>query len=280
MADESVTQLHIHPSADQTVWSVGGKYILKHNPKAEQLERSVELTNLLATQGIPLAAYIKTTNGDWLTPCRAYCLMEKLPGKHVDFYDDPQVIYEMGRALARLHAAFVKIEPQLQYKDRDFLVNWRNYIKPGLSGESAEIAEQIEPNLFKLYEKLPRQPIHRDAHAQNVLFKDGKISGWLDFDLNCRDARIFDLAYLLTGLLVGKINDLSAIAAWRALYRDLLAGYNEISKLSDEEIGALPILMIGIELLFVTFWGKNNNEDQQEKAAMLAKWLYNNEIRI
>jgi Ser/Thr protein kinase RdoA (MazF antagonist) len=269
LSNEVVTLLHA--GEDNSTWSVGDKYILQHKPNSAQ--HSIQLANLLMENGIPAAVYVKTISGDWTTPDGTHCLMEKVEGLHVDFYESPELIRELGRGLALLHAAFLKLEPRLHCKDNNFIGEWNSWIKPGLSGVSDSLVQRTEEQLFGLYEKLPRCPIHRDVHAQNVLFNNGKISGWLDFDLNRKDARIFDLAYLLAGLLVGKIDNPPMIEIWRTLYRDVLAGYNEISALTAAEIEALPVLMVAIELLFVTFWSSKGNTKGRAEALALAEWI-------
>jgi len=185
---------------------------------------------------------------------------------------------ELGRGLAKLHLALSNIESELQCNDNDFYAEWENYIKPGLIGVSDEIIAQTEVKISALYEKLPRCPIHRDVHSQNVLFHNGKISGWLDFELNRRDARIFDIAYLLAGLLAGRTEDVGKLGIWKTIYRNLLEGYNEITCLMENEISALPDLMIAIELLFVTYWAGEGNDSGRDEANKLAEWLFHNRI--
>ena len=270
-----VTITELHKSAHNSTWDVGGKYVLKHNPDTKQLDHAIYLANRLLSEGVPLAAYIKTLNGEYTTPDGAYCLMEKLKGAHVVFYDNPRAIQELGRGLARLHAALSNIEPEIQCNDSNLLDDWYSWIKPKLVDVNDEVIEQTEARLNDLYKQLPRQLIHRDVHSHNVLFDNGVISGWLDFDLNQVNIRIFDLAYLLAGLLIGKTGTSTDVESWKTLYRDLLMGYNKINKLTDVEVEMLPVMMTAIELLFVAHWNINNNDREAKQAAALAEFLYN-----
>ena len=257
----------------KSAWLVGERYILKRNANADELSRSIRLAGLLVSEGLPAAEYIKTVGGQFTTPDGTYCLMKRIRGGHVDFFAQPDMITELGRGLARLHMALARIEAEVG--DNDFLAEWHGYIKPGIAGVSGEIAEYVEARLSELYEKLPRQPIHRDVHAQNVLFYNGRISGWLDFDLNRRDARIFDLAYLLAGLICGKTDNPAMVGIWKTLCKNLLSGYDEVNPVTGDEREALPVMMIAIELLFVAFWNCGGNIEERRKAAGLAEWLYN-----
>jgi len=267
---------HIYTSAHNSSWNVGGKYVLQQHfkPNIEFQSRKIRLVSLLAKERIPTVVYLKTIKGDWTAPEGAYTLAEMLEGEHIDFFEAPELMCELGRGLAQLHLAFSKLESDLQCKDNDFYAEWENYIKPGLVGVSNEIIEQTEAKLSAVYRNLPRCPIHRDVHEENILFHNDKISGWLDFDLSRRDIRIFDMAYLLAGLLVGNIGDSTKLKTWKTIYRNLLDGYSEINRLTEDEISVLPDLMIAIELLFVTYWNDMGDEAEHKKANELAEWLF------
>ncbi|MCL2855391.1 MAG: phosphotransferase [Defluviitaleaceae bacterium] len=271
---------YIYTSEHNSSWNIGGRFVLQRQlvHDAQHQSRKIRLATILAKEGIATVVYLKTTQGDLATPDGAYTLMEMLKGEHIDFYASPDLMCELGRGLAELHLALSKLESELQCRDNDFYAEWENYIKPGLIGVSYEIIEQAEAKISAVYEKLPRCPIHRDIHAQNVLFHNGKISGWLDFELSRKDARIFDIAYLLVGLLVGHTKDSAKLDIWKTIYRNLLEGYNEINRLTDDEISVLPDLMIAIELLFVTYWNGVGNNSGRDEANELAEWLFHNKV--
>ena len=272
LSGEKITQIDtIHKSS----WNIRDS-ILKYNPNIAELSQCIKLSNLLSLYKIPLAEYIKTADGNWTTPDGKYCLMKKLNGNHIDFYEHPEMINVLGQELAKLHGAFLKIESEAECKDSNYIEDWQNYIKPGLVNVSNDIINFIEDIFFNLYKDLPKQLIHRDVHSQNVLFDNGKLSGWLDFDISCRNVRIFDMAYLLAGLLVGKTNSPVKIKIWNKLYHELLLGYESVNSLSDTEKEALPYMMMAIELLFVTFWNNYGNIEQRDEAIIVVEWLYEN----
>ena len=63
--------------------------------------------------------------------------------------------------------------------------------------------------LKRITKKLPRQIIHRDFHGQNIIFNNGRLDGYTDFDLNEKNARLYDLCYLCTGALASGFDNLS-----------------------------------------------------------------------
>ena len=260
-------------------WNIDDKYILKtinDFSNIDNLKKSIGLSNLLIKHNIPVAELILTKTEQYTSPDCLYILMTKLSGKHIDLYEEPDIAFEMGRELARLHNVLSQIEATIKAKDNDLLKSWNDWIKKGLNGlVTNEIIDDIDRTLNNISPKLPKQLIHRDFHSQNILFKNGKVSGWLDFEICEYNFRVFDMAYLLAGLLIDRYDDNEKIKVWKTINEKLLSGYNEINPLSDDERNSLPIIMIAIELLFVSFWGYHKNPEQQNKALDLAVWLYN-----
>ncbi len=270
LQNETLTPLK---TINESAWRIGERYLLKYNPNPDQLAGSMRIAGLLAAEGIPVAEYLKTTHGQWTTPDGTYCVMKIITGKHIDLFQD-DMAFEMGWGLARLHLALANIEDKLNCRDNDFCGEWEHYIKPSLVNVPEEIVSEVEERLLRVYKGLPRQPIHRDVHLQNILFDHGRISGWIDFDLSRRDVRIFDLAYLLSSLLVGKTGDRSAIERWKAIYDDLLSGYGACTAVTDDEREVLPVMIIAIGLLFGAFFNKNGNIEGSKKAVHQAEWVY------
>lgn len=274
LSDETVTLIK-ETQGGNSLWDIGGAYILKHNPDTQRTHANIALANLLLAQGVSTTAYVKTIDDAWTTPDGHYSLYHKLTGAHMDFTLDKQATYNLGKELAKLHEALLGIAPQLvDCHDNDYLAEWEGYIKPGLVGVSLEIIDYVERHLPPLYQSLPRQPIHRDVHSQNVLFHENKLTGWLDFELSRRDVRVFDIAYLMTGLILDRINDPAALDVWNQVYTQLIDGYASVSPLSASELTLLPVLMVSIELLFVTYWESQGNVEQKDKALALAVWLH------
>ena len=52
-----------------------------------------------------------------------------------------------------------------------------------------------------LYDKLPKQLIHRDPNPSNILFDNGIVTGFIDFDLSEINIRLWDVCYCATGIL-------------------------------------------------------------------------------
>jgi len=273
MADATVTELtRPHMSeGERTIWDVDGRYMLKLQPDCV-----IKLAQLLADEGIPVARYLPMVDGNMITQ-DGYALMTKIEGTHIDLFEQPHLTVEFGRQLGRLHRALAKIETHFDdLEDSNFLEQWHDYIVPGLGdGVCNDFRNAVEAKLTEICPKLPHQLIHRDVHCQNTLFDDGKLVGWIDFDLHHRNARIFDMAYLLVYLIFGSQHDPIKVEKWRRICDQLMSAYDEANPLTAEERAALPLMMTAIELLFVSFWNREGNAEQSGAALDLAKWLWN-----
>ena len=267
-----MTATPIYGSANST-WEIGGRYVLKHNPNPGELAGSLQLTGLLAAEGIPVATHVRTRDGGLTTPDGKNCLMTKLRGEVVDLYRRRELAAVLGGELARLHVALARIEPRVSgCCDNDLLAEWKSYIAPGIAGEiSGERIAYVEEGLLALYPALPRQLIHRDVHLNNLLFEEDRLSGWLDFDLRRRDARLFDIVYLLGSL---QPEDRARAPVWSSICGDILAGYERLQPLSPDERKALPVLLLAEGLLFVAFWGDQGNQKKRREAAEAVDWLF------
>ena len=271
----------IYQSKDNATYEIGDRYILKYNPNTVQVEENLKLIKLLSEADIPMVKVVPTSTGSMVSACNRYVLMERSKGVHLDSQTaSGSEIQAFGRELARLHQVLKAKESELDYRNENFLQTWKHYIKPGLENVDEVLVQEVEEKLVRNFEKLPQQPIHRDVHFHNVLFDQGSLTAWLDFDLTEKNARIFDLAYFLAGELVDAIKEEDSLRRWQQLYKNFLVGYHEVNPLSNEEVEALPILMIGIELLFVTYWHHEKNEIERGKALALAEWLYTQYFKI
>lgn len=93
--------------------------------------------------------------------------------------------------------------------------------------------------------RLPQGPCHTDLFPDNVFFRGGRISGLIDFYFSCTELHAYDLAVTLASWCFDAGNrHVPARAA------AMLAGYDAVRPLSDEERAALPLLCLGAAIRF------------------------------
>ena len=186
-------------------------------------------------------------------------MSEKLPGSNLFDPQDKKAAYEMGRAIARLHLAFVQCEKEMEFWDNSLLAEMKGWIPETLSAHNWPHITESEHTRFvcmleKVSDRLPRQLIHRDVHFGNFLFHEGRLSGYIDFDLTQKNIRIFDLCYFLAGLLAEETETPLTKEQWLKLVHAVITGYESVNRLSDIEIQAVPCVMECIELLFAAYY--------------------------
>lgn len=89
--------------------------------------------------------------------------------------------------------------------------------------------------------KLPYTLIHGDLHYDNVLVKDGRVTGLLDFEFASYDWRAMELAICLSKYAGEKDKDGNPVAM--AFFEDFIDGFAEKGELGEQEIDAIPALI-------------------------------------
>lgn len=114
--------------------------------------------------------------------------------------------------------------------------------------------------LKRITKKLPRQIIHRDFHGQNIIFNNGRLAGYTDFDLNEKNARLYDLCYLCTGALASGFDNLSKRKKWPSFARKVILGYRAIVEMNIDEEKSIKNMLYMIQLIMMKYFIKNNYE--------------------
>ena len=284
-------------SAIEPIPSYGGKtslvkmvdgrcFILKGKPDLAHVEREFTLLSRLSQAGAPVAVPIRTTDG---APCTSskgtiHCLYPRLPGKPIaEHYagDAPGRAQALGKAIGRLHTYLLACEALGGFGELKLLEQIRTWAMPCVrknrsvvGGDSIErIWAAVDPEMDSLYNELPKQLIHRDPNPQNMLFDDGKLTGFVDFDMVVRGPRVFDVCYCASSLLVSGFEDPAKVEKWPGLFHFLVRGYQEVFPLTSPERLALYGTLAAIELLFMAFSLETQAEGAARCNARVLRWL-------
>ncbi len=157
---------------------------------------------------------------------------------------------ELGKAMARFHLAGRDFE--LRRDNALSVAAWRplwDLCAPRADSVQKGLALEVEAELSELEQRwpsgLPEGVIHADLFPDNVFFLGERLSGLIDFYFACNDLFAYDIAVCLNAWCFekdGAFNGTKAVA--------LLAGYETIRPLEQEEIDALPLLARGASLRF------------------------------
>jgi Adenylate kinase and related kinases len=277
---EPLSILQIYRSA----WIVNDDFILKSNANKDEFDKSITLSRLLLSEGVPVIEYLDTTDGrPYVFDDEKYwCLMKRIKGIVFDpFVGEPKHNGSiLGKTVAELHIALKNIENRLNIYEADFCKDLLSWIIPELIKGGISFTEGVMENLQVFlqhdYIDLPRQLIHRDIHTSNLLFENGILTGYLDFDMSQINARVFDIVYLGCSLLVENYKDESRLKIWQEIFAGIMQGYNELLSLSEDEIKAIPSLFVFIEVLFTAFYSKTGQLETAKSCVEMTNWMHEN----
>ena len=282
ISSKKITQIY------DSAWQIGEEYILKVYDNADMLERNVKVITILDDMQIPVGSIVCTREKEGFAQDEQYyyVLTKRLQGSNiVSMRNYRDIARKMGQIIADLHIAFQICEQQEAFEENSLLVEMKGWVRSSLADSgwkyiAADTYDATVTQLEKQYASLPVQLIHRDVHFGNFLFREGKFSGYIDFDLSQRNIRIFDLCYFMLGLLSEKDKLDIDTEAWYDVLKNVFLGYEQKIKLSEEEKAAVPYVMESIELLFVAWFSTQEDSKCAESAMAIYEFVEKNTQKI
>ena len=235
-----------------------GRYILTlfepRRVKLEDIPFFIDYAICLNDGGVPCPDTLRRKDGEALAmlkdrPAAIFSLLEGEGGSLKMLNEG--FCEKAGATLAQMHLAvhaFTKTAPN-HFGPRRWQ-DWLTQIGPA--------ANDIAPGLFKFVadeydfvashwpKDLPSGAIHADYFPDNVFFKDGDVSGVIDFHFVCTDFFAYDLAIALNAWSFDERNVYHADR-----FDALMRGYQSMRPLSAEEMRSLPVLLRGAALRFL-----------------------------
>ncbi|MCL2360433.1 MAG: phosphotransferase [Defluviitaleaceae bacterium] len=276
------------------VWSFGDGYILKAGPRDEML-KNLRIVRALAKQGFTASLPVPTKIGeDYLEGEHIFTLTHKIPGaplsKENRFGENRRKFgFKYGQSIAKLHCALAEIEADImpdevnQYK---LAMEWalpetRKQNKQWRMGLTDDFFDDFAKTFGDLYEKLPKQLIHRDIHPSNILFNNDEISGFIDFDFCERRIRILDPCYCSTGLLVEWTGVENIKEKWPVVLEGILHGYDSINPLTSEEKQAVFYVLCSIQMVCVAYFESVDEfKELAKRNREMLSYIVENKVKI
>jgi len=263
-----------------SVWTIGEDYILKIAER-ESLLKNLAVAKALVSQGFAASVPVITKTGaEYLDGERVTVLTRGIKGNPLSKADRfganrAAFGYKYGESIARLHNALAAIETSIEAEDFDQyarIVDWALPETKKLNlqcnlGLSDSFFDDYTANFGELYPKLPKQLIHRDPNPSNILFADGEVSGFIDFDLSQRNIRLFDPCYCATGILSEwrGVDDIHE--KWPSILQGILQGYDAVNPLTAEEKRSVHYVLCTIQMIFVAWLETQEGDAFSELAA-------------
>lgn len=216
----------------------------------EQLPYYLHLMKHLAGKGIPVPAPAADSRGEILHRLqdKPAAVVEKLRGRS-ELAPAASHCRAVGDMLARMHLAgrdFGMSQPNLRG------LAWWNETVPVVLPHlevaqrdllRAELAYQNHVATLPAFSALPRGPVHADLFRDNVMFEDGRLTGFFDFYFAGNDSFLFDLAVCLNDWCIVHAADGTDGRHRPELARAMLDAYQAVRPLSAAERQLLPAML-------------------------------------
>lgn len=259
-----------------SVWTVGNDYILKTGDR-EKLMKNLKVAKALSKQGFVSSLPVLTKTGaEHLDGKEIFILTHGLKGSPLpksDRFGSSRIDFskKYGKSIARLHKALREVQNEVLPDEANLYKSITEWALPNVRRQNAQWSMGRNEEFFtdyidtfgKLFDKLPKQLIHRDPNPSNILFANGEVCGFIDFDLSEVNVRLWDACYCATGILC-ESND-EAYSKWLDVLGGILHGYDSEGKLTAEEKQAVFYVLCSIQMICVAYF------ESQEEFKQLAK---------
>ena len=258
LADYSLGQLQelqgIASGIENTNYFVttsSGRFVLTLFEKLtrEELPFYLNLMAHLARHGIPCPNPMANRHNQFLGTLngKPACIVSRLSGKSTTEPNLEQCA-AIGAMLGQLHIAgqsFSQIMPNP--RGAAWRATTAPQVRPFLDApQAALLASEVALHGQSNFALLPQGVIHADLFRDNVLLKENRIGGLIDFYFACTDALLYDLAITVNDWCVDTDGKLDAQRA-----QQLLRGYHGVRPLADDERAAWPLML---RLAALRFW--------------------------
>lgn len=263
-----IKHLYYTPSGNKSenAWVVNDDFIIKVGTNITGLKQHIVLSKSLAKAGLETAIPVPTRDkNDYFIDGELYfCLTNHIQGECIksgEMYegDFQSKARYLGEIIGQLHLILQKQDEEAICNEPNLYENIRDWaipeIKKYMTIPNSFYDDYLE-NFENLYICLPKHIIHRDPNPSNIIMKDGRLAGFIDFELSERNVRIFDPCYAATAILSESFaeNDCDKLQKWLTIFKNIITGYDSVCKLSDEEKQAIPYTIYSIQMICVAYF--------------------------
>ena len=248
--------------AADKAWKIGKSHILKTGDRA-MLFRNLGAARAIEKHGLSASVPVPTKNGDdFVEGQDIFVLLRKVKGEPLSKEERfgancGKFGFQYGKAIAMLHNALADEEEALSPYEQNLFGQVAEYALPNVQKQNIQWEMGIPESFFKdyienfgkLFEKLPKQLIHRDPNPSNILFSGGEVSGFTDFELSERNVRLWDSCYCATGILSEQRNTKNVYDKFPEILENILKGYDSVNPLTAEEKQAVYYVICSIQII-------------------------------
>jgi len=233
----------------------GESFILQRIQKrmdTEKLEYNFGLySKILSDSGLMYPKWMKTKKGGYFYIDENEDRWRMYPYLDADILSIPlksYELYECGRGLARLHFLLNPLgeTPKTVYPMLHDLKSYYNHYGSLLAGgeyqkenRDRKIEETIELRIGEFIDDIPvrNAVVHGDPKLGNILFKEGKVVGFIDFDTVMQGSLLEDIADCIRSCCV--IGGRLEVKAAEMIIKGYLAASKELGLKDTDQVGVL-----------------------------------------
>ena len=265
---------------------VGENYIIKFSPNLGNVEKHISLSQAIENVGLMAATPVKTTDGKYVVESEAlfFYVTKRLAGKQLKassmYLDEymPKARF-IGEIIGQLSLALSQVD--VITNQANIYQGAKEWALPILEKKMdlpKDFVENYVREFGEIYDSLPQQIIHRDPNPGNLILNDDNW-GVLDFDLSERNLRIFDPCYAATAILSESFEagNTEKLSKWVSIYKNIIYGYDEVAKLSDNEWKAIPYVVITNQLISTAWFSEQEKYSElYEINKKMTEWMLQN----
>lgn len=268
ISNPTITDMYYEGSGikSENTWYVNDDHVLKVGTNFKRLENHIAVSKALFDSGLDSAVPVKTESGtEYVMNGDLYFyLTKKLPGNSIksgQCYEGDYITKAryLGEIIGQLHKTLVKFDNTIICDEPDMYDTIKNWAIPNVK-KAMNLPENFYNDYLKtfgsLFPTLPKHVIHRDPNPSNIIMKNDKVTGFVDFDLTEKNVRLFDPCYASTAILSESFaeNNEEKRQKWLHIFQNIINGYDSICRLSDEEKQSIPYIVYSIQLICVAYF--------------------------
>lgn len=250
-----------------TAFYIGEDFVLKFSANLGKVKNAVALCKAIESAGLYVSSPVLTTDGrEYVQDGELFFYVtRRVSGTQMvsqDFYEGDYIAKSrfVGEIIGQLHLILCQAETLVDDVDLYKIVkNWAMPKSRSILAFPEQFCRDYLDVFGDLYDKLPKQIIHRDPNPANIIISQDKW-GFIDFELSERNLRIYDPCYAATAVLSEGFDesDSAKLSKWLEIYRNILWGYDSVVKLTDQEYKALPYVIMANQLICTAYFSEQD----------------------
>ncbi|MCI9143799.1 MAG: helix-turn-helix domain-containing protein [Lachnospiraceae bacterium] len=268
MEQETIGEIYYEGSGrvSESDFLIGEDHILKISAMPGGLKRHAHISQALVESGLHIPMPVPAKDGNLVVrDGNIFCMLcRKVPGVRLNSgkllgRGGETEAARFGELIGKLHLALGGLDPDFCQENTlyDSVRTWAMKEVRKRGNLPLSFVVEYERNFGRIYEKLPKQIIHRNMNLSYVFLEEGRMTGITDFELSEYCIRLFDPCYAATGILSENFTDeAECISKWLPLYRGILRGYDGAVHLTEEERNALPYVVLSIQLICTAYFSR------------------------